>query len=121
MDISAYEMVKFVSTIVFLLIPFILILTSYTLIFLTVLRMNSRKGKNKALVTCSSHMTVVSLYFGQAIFIYMTPALAYTPEQDQIGAVLGTIVTPMLNPLIYSLRNKEVAGALRKCMGKCYN
>ncbi|XP_037364215.1 olfactory receptor 2T27-like [Talpa occidentalis] len=120
-DISTYEMVKFVSTIVFLLVPFILILSSYTLIFLTVLRMNSRKGRNKALATCSSHLTVVSLYFGQGMFIYMTPNSSLTPEKDQVGAVLGTIVTPMLNPLIYSLRNKEVVGALRKCLGRCYN
>ncbi|ELW66830.1 olfactory receptor 2T27 [Tupaia chinensis] len=118
-DTSAYDMVKFVSTIVFLLVPFVLIVTSYTLIFLTVLRMNSRKGRNKALATCTSHLTVVSLYFGQAIFIYMTPSSSHTPEQDQVGAVLGTIVTPMLNPLIYSLRNKEVLEALRKCMGRC--
>ncbi|MEJ1288837.1 olfactory receptor 332 [Cricetulus griseus] len=107
-DTSVYEMVKFVSTIIFLLTPFTLILTSYTLIFLTVLRMNSPKGRNKDLATCSSHLTVVSLYFGQAIFIYMTPTSSHTPDQDQVGAVLGTIVTPMLNPLIYSLRNKEV-------------
>ncbi|KAM4862039.1 olfactory receptor 2T27-like [Thomomys bottae] len=120
-DTSVYEMVKFASTIIFLLFPFILILASYVLIFLTVLKMNSRKGKNKALATCSSHLTVVSLYFGQAIFIYMTPSSSHTPEQDQIGAVLGTIVTPMLNPIIYSLRNKEVVGALQKCMGRCCN
>ncbi|XP_048213621.1 olfactory receptor 2T27-like [Perognathus longimembris pacificus] len=120
-DTSVYEMVKFVSTIIFLLVPFILILASYVSIFLTVLKMNSRKGKNKALATCSSHLTVVSLYFGQAIFIYMTPSSSHTPEQDQVGAVLGTIVTPMLNPIIYSLRNKEVVGALQKCMGRCCN
>ncbi|GAB1296116.1 Olfactory receptor [Apodemus speciosus] len=118
-DTSVYEMVKFVSTIIFLLTPFTLILTSYTLIFLTVLRMNSPKGRNKALATCSSHLTVVSLYFGQAIFIYMTPTSSHTPDQDQVGAVLGTIVTPMLNPLIYSLRNKEVVGSLQKCTGRC--
>lgn len=120
-DTSVYEMVKFVSTIIFLLAPFTLILTSYTLIFLTVLRMNSPRGRNKALATCSSHLTVVSLYFGQAIFIYMTPTSSHTPDQDQIGAVLGTIVTPMLNPLIYSLRNKEVIGALQKCAGRGCN
>uniref|UniRef100_A0A4W2EV28 G-protein coupled receptors family 1 profile domain-containing protein n=1 Tax=Bos indicus x Bos taurus TaxID=30522 RepID=A0A4W2EV28_BOBOX len=132
MDISAYEMVKFVSTIVFLLIPFILILTSYTLIFLTVLRMNSQKGKNKALATCSSHMTgrrkalaicsshlaVVSLYYGPAMIIYMTPHSFHTLEQDEILSMINTIFTPMLNPLIYSLRNKEVLGALRKAMNR---
>ena len=99
-DISAYEMVKFVSTIVFLLVPFILILASYTLIFLCVLRMNTCKGKNKALATCSSHLTVVSLYFGQAIFIYMTPTSSHTPEQDQIETVLGTILLCLIHSSI---------------------
>ncbi|XP_004465292.2 olfactory receptor 2T27-like [Dasypus novemcinctus] len=117
-DTSAYEMVKFVTTIIFLLVPFILILASYTLIFLTVVRMNSHTGRKKALATCSSHLTVVSLYFGQAIFIYMAPNSYHTPEQEQIGAVLGTMVTPMLNPIIYSLRNKEVVGAVSKGIRK---
>ncbi|XP_012905974.2 olfactory receptor 2T27-like [Mustela putorius furo] len=114
-DIPAYEMVKFVSTIVFLLIPFFLSMVSYTLIFLSDLRMNSPKGSNKALATCFSHLTVVSL------FIYMTPTSSHTPEQDQNAAVLGTIMTPIHNPLIYSLRSKEVVGALRKCMERCGN
>ncbi|EPY77636.1 olfactory receptor 332 [Camelus ferus] len=115
MDTSVYEMVIFLTSTAYLLVPFSLILTSYIVIFLTVLQMTSRKGRNKALATCSSHLTVVSLYFGQ------TPTSSHTPDQDQIGAVLGTIVTPMLNPLIYSLRNKEVLGALRRCSGRCCN
>nr|XP_008250034.3 olfactory receptor 2T27-like [Oryctolagus cuniculus] len=118
-DTSIYEMVKFVSTVTFLLILFSLILASYILIFLTVLKMNSPKGRHKALTTCCSHLTVVSLFFGQAMFVHLTPDSSHTPKQDQIGAVLGTIVTPMLNPLIYSLRNKEVLEALKKCMGRC--
>lgn len=76
-------------------------------------------GRHKALTTCCSHLTVVSLFFGQAMFVHLTPDSSHTPKQDQIGAVLGTIVTPMLNPLIYSLRNKEVLEALKKCMGRC--
>ncbi|KAM5300041.1 LOW QUALITY PROTEIN: olfactory receptor 2T27-like [Ctenodactylus gundi] len=117
-DTSVYETVKFVSTLVFLLVPFALILVSYVLICLAVLRKSSRRGRSKALATCSSHLAVVSLYFGQAIFIYMTPGSSHTPEQDQVGAALGTVVTPMLNLLTYSLRNKEVVGALKRRLGR---
>ncbi|XP_006894022.1 PREDICTED: olfactory receptor 2L2-like [Elephantulus edwardii] len=115
-DTSTYEKVILVSGIVFLLIPFGLILTSYTLIFLTVLQMNSSEGNKKALATCSSHLGVVSLYFGPAMIIYMTPGSSLPPEVDQHLFVFDAIITPMLNPLIYSLRNKEVVGSLRKML-----
>uniref|UniRef100_A0A6I8P8U6 Olfactory receptor n=1 Tax=Ornithorhynchus anatinus TaxID=9258 RepID=A0A6I8P8U6_ORNAN len=117
-DTSAYEMSVFVTCVVFLLIPFSLIVASYALIFLSVLRMDSREGRKKALATCSSHLTVVTLYFGPNIFIYMTPGSSHSPEQDQAMSVFCTILTPLLNPLIYSLRNKEVGGALRKVLGQ---
>ncbi|XP_075398896.1 olfactory receptor 2T29-like [Tenrec ecaudatus] len=117
-DTSTYEKVILVSGIVFLLIPFGLILTSYILIFLTVRHMNSLKGKNKALATCSSHLGVVSLYFGPAMIIYMTPGSSLPQEVDQHLFVFDVLITPTLNPLIYSLRNKEVIGALKKVLGR---
>ncbi|XP_037673757.1 olfactory receptor 2L8-like [Choloepus didactylus] len=115
-DTSAYEKVVLVSGSVFLLFPFGLILTSYTLIFLAVLHMNSPEGKNRALGTCSSHLCVVTLYFGPAMIIYMTPGSSLPSEVDQCLFVFDVIITPMLNPLIYSLRNKEVLAALRKVL-----
>ncbi|XP_060027464.1 olfactory receptor 2T27-like [Erinaceus europaeus] len=115
-DTSTYEKVVLVSGIVFLLIPFGLILTSYILIFLTVLHMNSPEGRNKALATCSSHLSVVSLYFGPAMIIYMTPGSFLPVEMDQNLFVFDVIVTPMLNPLIYSLRNREVLEAVKKIL-----
>uniref|UniRef100_A0A8C0T4D1 G-protein coupled receptors family 1 profile domain-containing protein n=2 Tax=Canis lupus familiaris TaxID=9615 RepID=A0A8C0T4D1_CANLF len=115
-DTSIYEKVVLLSSIAFLLIPFGLILTSYIYIYLTVLRMNSPEGKNKALATCSSHLCVVSLYFGPAMIIYMTPGSSLPSEMDQHLFVFDVIIIPMLNPLIYSLRNKEVLGALRKAL-----
>ena len=115
-DTSTYEKVVLASGIVFLLIPFGLIFTSYILIFLTVLHMNSPKGRHKALATCSSHLSVVSLYFGPAMIIYMTPGSFLPADVDQRLFVFDVIITPMLNPLIYSLRNKEVLGALRKVL-----
>ncbi|XP_006874536.1 PREDICTED: olfactory receptor 2M2-like [Chrysochloris asiatica] len=116
-DTSAYEKVILVIGILFLLIPFGLILTSYALIFLSVLHLNSIKARNKALATCSSHLMVVCLYFGPTMFIYMIPSFLHTSELDEGLSVFYTILTPMLNPLIYSLRNKEVGKALRKNVG----
>ncbi|XP_006894015.1 PREDICTED: olfactory receptor 2L2-like [Elephantulus edwardii] len=118
-DISAYEKGVVVTSIVVVLLPVSLILTSYTLIFLAVLRMNSPEGRNKALATCSSHLTVVTFYYGPAMLIYMRPGSSHTPILNQALFMFDTILTPMLNPLIYSLRNKEVLGALRKVLGKC--
>ncbi|XP_075398910.1 olfactory receptor 2M2-like [Tenrec ecaudatus] len=118
-DISAYEKAVVVTSTVVLLIPLSLILSSYALIFFAVLRMNSPEGRNKAMATCSSHLTVVSLYFGPAILVYMRPSSYHSPKLDHILFMLGAILTPMMNPLIYSLRNKEVKHALKKVLG-CY-
>ncbi|XP_023597199.1 olfactory receptor 2T1-like [Trichechus manatus latirostris] len=117
-DSSTYEKVVLVSDSVFLLIPFGLILTSYTLIFLAVLCMNSPEGKKKALASCSSHVSVVSLYFGPAMISYMAPGSSFPTEVDQHLFVFDVLITPMLNPLIYIVRNKEVVGALRKALGR---
>ncbi|XP_062948741.1 olfactory receptor 2M3-like [Cynocephalus volans] len=117
-DTSFYEMVVSIICIVFVLLPLGLIVSSYMLIFLTILRLNSRESRRKALATCSSHLAVVSLYYGPAIIIYMTPHSFHTSEQDEIFSMINTIFTPMLNPLIYSLRNKEVLAALRKVINR---
>ncbi|XP_004875405.1 olfactory receptor 2T27 [Heterocephalus glaber] len=118
-DISAYEKAVVVTSIVVLLIPLSFILASYALIFLSVHRISSTEGRNKALATCSSHLTVVSLYFGPAMLVYMRPTSYHRPVLDQVLFMLGPILTPMMNPLIYSLRNKEVVCALKKVLGYC--
>ncbi|XP_049730539.1 olfactory receptor 2M5-like [Elephas maximus indicus] len=115
-DISAYEKAVVVTSIVVLLIPLFLILSSYAVIFLAILHMKSPEGRDKALTTCSSHLTVVCLYYGPAIVVYMRPSSYHNAKLDQVLFTLGPILTPMLNPLIYSLRNKEVVGALRKVL-----
>ncbi|XP_017194971.3 olfactory receptor 2M2 [Oryctolagus cuniculus] len=117
-DTSTYELVVFVMGIAFLVIPFGLIMSSYTLVFLSVLRMKSPQGRNKALATCSSNLLVVSLYLGPCVFMSMTPGSSHTPEQEQAVSVFCTVLTPMLNPLIYSLRNKDVVGAFQRVVGK---
>ncbi|KFO35787.1 olfactory receptor 2T29 [Fukomys damarensis] len=113
-DTSLYETLMYLCCVLMLLIPVTVISSSYTCILLTVLRMNSAEGRKKALATCSSHMTVVLLFYGAAIYTYMLPSSYHTPEKDMVVSVFYTILTPVLNPLIYSLRNKEVTGALKR-------
>ncbi|XP_014459650.2 olfactory receptor 2AG2-like [Alligator mississippiensis] len=117
-DTSQYETLLYVTSSVLLLIPSSIILASYTHILSTVLRMKSTKGQQKALATCSSHLTVVGMSNGAAIVMYMRPNASRSPEQDKMSSVFCTIVTPVLNPLIYSLRNRDVLGALRQLVGK---
>ncbi|XP_047587813.1 olfactory receptor 2L2-like [Lutra lutra] len=118
-DISAYEKGVLVTSIVVVLLPVSFILTSYTLIFLQILQINSREGKSKALATCSSHLTVVIFYYGPAMLIYMRPGSSHTPILNQGLFMFDTILTPMLNPLIYSLRNREVVGSMKKVLRRC--
>ncbi|XP_074056239.1 olfactory receptor 1f45-like [Macrotis lagotis] len=94
-------------------IPFIVILISYTRIFVTVLKIPSTAGKWKAFSTCGSHLTVVSLFYGTIIGVYFSPTSTHTAQQDTATAVMYTVVTPMLNPFIYSLRNKDIKRALK--------
>ncbi|XP_016777897.1 olfactory receptor 2AG2 [Pan troglodytes] len=117
-DTSRYELIIYVTGVTFLLLPISAIVASYTLVLFTVLRMPSNEGRKKALVTCSSHLIVVGMFYGAATFMYVLPSSFHSPKQDNIISVFYTIVTPALNPLIYSLRNKEVMGALRRVLGK---
>ncbi|XP_036745433.2 olfactory receptor 2AG1-like [Manis pentadactyla] len=116
-DTSRYELMLYVMGVTFLISPLVAILASYTLILFTVLSMPSNEGRQKALVTCSSHLTVVGMFYGAATFMYVLPSSLHSSRQDNIISVFYTIVTPALNPLTYSLRNKEVMGALRRVLG----
>ncbi|ELW66418.1 olfactory receptor 2AG1 [Tupaia chinensis] len=117
-DTSRYELMVYVMGVTFLIPPLAAILVSYALILFMVLHMSSSEGRKKALVTCSSHLTVVGMFYGAATFMYVLPSSFHSPKQDNVISVFYTIVTPALNPLIYSLRNKEVMGALRRVLGK---
>ncbi|XP_020941150.1 olfactory receptor 2L8-like [Sus scrofa] len=118
MDTWFYEYTVFVSTSLFLLLPFIAIACSYGRVLLAVYCMNSAEGKKKAYSTCSTHLTVVTFYYAPFVYTYLRPRFLRTPTEDKALAVFYTILTPMLNPLIYSLRNKEVMGALRRVIEK---
>ncbi|NXP53797.1 O1020 protein, partial [Heliornis fulica] len=90
------------------------ILLSYSSILLTVLRMGSAGSRSRAFNTCASHLTAVSLFYGTLFFMYLQPASRHS-SLDKVASLFYTVVTPMLNPFIYSLRNKEVKDALVKC------
>nr|XP_004667798.2 olfactory receptor 1013-like [Jaculus jaculus] len=94
--------------------PISLILASYLFIIATILRIRSTQGRLKAFSTCSSHLVSVTLYYGSILYIYSRPRTSYSLGTDKIVSTFYTVVFPMLNPLIYSLRNKDVKEALIK-------
>nr|XP_023509520.1 olfactory receptor 1G1-like [Equus caballus] len=87
---------------------------SYAYIFSTILKIPSVQGKRKAFSTCSSHLSVVSLFFGTSFCVYFSPPSTRSAETDTVASVMYTVVTPMLNPFIYSLRNRDIKSSLRK-------
>ncbi|VCW68428.1 unnamed protein product [Gulo gulo] len=117
-DTALYETVMYVCCVLMLLIPFSVVIASYARILTTVHHMSSVEGRKKAITTCSSHMTVVTLFYGAAMYTYMLPHSYHRPTQDKVFSVFYTILTPMLNPLIYSLRNKDVTGALKRALDR---
>ncbi|XP_068107723.1 olfactory receptor 5AP2-like [Hyperolius riggenbachi] len=106
------SLVVFISAGLIVMSSFCLTLVSYVCIISTVLRIRSSEGRHKAFSTCGSHLTVVSLYYGTILFMYLRPRSISTQEADRIVAVVYTAVTPMLNPFIYSMRNKDVKGSI---------
>uniref|UniRef100_A0A670KAY7 Olfactory receptor n=1 Tax=Podarcis muralis TaxID=64176 RepID=A0A670KAY7_PODMU len=118
-DTSTYEHGIYLTGIILLLGPLSIILASYIAILLTVLQMQSLEGMRKAFGTCLSHLCVVGIFYGAASFKYMRPRSYRTAQQDKVISVFCDIMTPMLNPLIYSLRNRDVLAALRKRIEKC--
>ena len=111
-DTRVYECTVFVSTTLFLLLPFIVIACSYGHVLFAFYHMNSEE--KKAYSTCSLHLTVVTFFYASFVYTYLTPRSLLSPTEDKALAVFYTILTPVLNPLIYSLRNKEVMEALRR-------
>ncbi|XP_020767527.2 olfactory receptor 2T6 [Odocoileus virginianus] len=118
-DKAAYEMVMYICCVMMLLIPFSVVIASYTGVLITVHQMKSAEGKKKAFATCSSHMMVVILFYGAALYTYMLPQSYHTPTKDKVFSVFYTIITPLLNPLIYSLRNRDVAEAFKRVFARC--
>nr|XP_012617210.1 olfactory receptor 7D4-like [Microcebus murinus] len=108
----------YVSTVLLGVFPVTGILYSYSKIVSSLKRVSSTAGKNKAFSTCGSHLCVVSLYYGTSLVEYLSYAVTPTSQSSAIASVMYTVVTPMLNPFIYSLRNKDVKAALRRLLGR---
>ncbi|XP_012789243.2 olfactory receptor 1J4-like [Sorex araneus] len=117
-DTTVNELAIFTVGTVVITVPFICILVSYGRIGATILKTPSAKGRFKAFSTCGSHLTVVSLYYGSIIGLYFIPSSNHSNNKDVIVAILYTFVTPMLNPFIYSLRNRDMKGALRNIFSR---
>uniref|UniRef100_A0A452SK99 Olfactory receptor n=1 Tax=Ursus americanus TaxID=9643 RepID=A0A452SK99_URSAM len=99
----------------------LIILISYIFIFITILQMHSAEGYQKALSTCASHLTAVSIFYGTLIFMYLQPSSNHSMDTDKMASVFYAMVIPMLNPVVYSLRNKEVRNAIKNFYACWYN
>ncbi|KAM6158031.1 olfactory receptor 5L1-like [Rhynchocyon petersi] len=116
-DVSVNELMVYLVATSIEIITIAVILTSYLFILITILRMHSAEGRRKAFSTCASHLTAIVVFHGTILFIYCRPSSENSLDTDKVATVFYTIVIPMLNPLIYSLRNKDVKEALRKILG----
>ncbi|XP_037377284.1 olfactory receptor 5W2-like [Talpa occidentalis] len=116
-DTSFHEMLLFTVGSFILGCSIITVFLSYSYIIFTILRMISAEGRRKAFSTCASHLMSVAVFHGTLLYMYFRPSSSYSMDTDKVTSVFYTVVIPMLNPLIYSLRNKDVKGALKKVMG----
>ncbi|XP_014382431.1 olfactory receptor 10A7-like [Alligator sinensis] len=117
-DTYKFEMHSLTATVIIIMVPFVLIIVSYICIIHTVLRMTSAEGRYKAFSTCSSHLMVVILFYGTSSLTYIWPKSSYSPDTKKILSLSYTVITPMLNPIIYSLRNNEVKGAMWRTLSR---
>uniref|UniRef100_F6YSH6 Olfactory receptor n=2 Tax=Monodelphis domestica TaxID=13616 RepID=F6YSH6_MONDO len=115
-DTRPNELVIFVMGGLILVVPFLLIITSYAHIISSILKVPSVRGIRKAFSTCGSHLSVVSLFYGTVIGLYLCPSTNNSTVKETVMSIMYTVVTPMLNPFIYSLRNQDMKGAFRKLL-----
>ncbi|ELW48790.1 Olfactory receptor 5L1 [Tupaia chinensis] len=116
-DVTTNEVLLFIVATVNEIITITIILTSYLFILITILRMRSAEGRRRAFSTCTSHLTAIIVFHGTILSTYCRPSSGNSLDIDKVTTVFYTVVIPMLNPLIYSLRNKDVKEALRKVVG----
>ncbi|XP_040860033.1 olfactory receptor 10AG1-like, partial [Ochotona curzoniae] len=117
-DTFVNEMIVFVVAVVFVMVPFMLTVVSYVKIISSILKLSSAKGRAKAFSTCSSHLTVVVLFYGTAGITYLQPKPNHSEGMGKLISLFYTILIPTLNPIIYTLRNKDIMSALRKLLNK---
>lgn len=115
-DTSVNEIVMFTFIGCVVGFSIVTVLLSYSYIITTILQMKSAEGRRKAFSTCASHLAAVAVFHGTLLFMYFRPSSSYSMDTDKMASVFYTVVIPMLNPLIYSLRNKDVKDAVRKAI-----
>uniref|UniRef100_A0A667HM72 Olfactory receptor n=1 Tax=Lynx canadensis TaxID=61383 RepID=A0A667HM72_LYNCA len=115
-DVTMNELLLYIVATFNEITTIVIILTSYLLILITILRMHSAEGRRKAFSTCASHLTAILVFHGTILFTYCRPSSGNSMDTDKVATVFYTVVIPMLNPLIYSLRNKDVKKHSRKCI-----
>nr|XP_033818111.1 olfactory receptor 1019-like [Geotrypetes seraphini] len=115
-DTSINELLIFTEASLLVMGPFVIILISYVYIIKSILKIQSTGGRHKTFSTCSSHLTVVILFYGTIAFMYFRPSSSYSLQKDKIASVMYSVLSPTLNPYIYSLRNKDVKMALKKAL-----
>ncbi|XP_058409873.1 olfactory receptor 2W1-like [Diceros bicornis minor] len=117
-DTTAMEVTTFSMCLIIVLVPLLLILVSYGFIAVAMLKIKSAMGRQKAFGTCSSHLIVVSIFYGTVIYMYIQPGNSPSQDEGKLLSIFYSIVIPSLNPLIYTLRNKEFKGAMKRLIGK---
>ncbi|XP_030873880.1 LOW QUALITY PROTEIN: olfactory receptor 1052-like [Leptonychotes weddellii] len=119
-DTSMNELLLLIFSGIIAMITFLIVMISYVFIVAAILRIRSAAGRHKAFSTCASHLTAVTLFYGSVSFSYIQPSSQYSLEQEKVVSVFYTLVIPMLNPMIYSLRNKEVKDAVKRAIEMKY-
>ncbi|XP_020042912.1 olfactory receptor 5P76 [Castor canadensis] len=117
-DVSVPAIIPSFSAGSIIVITVIVIAISYIYILITILKMHSTEGRHKAFSTCTSHLTAVTLFYGTITFIYVMPKSSYSTDQNKVVSVFYMVAIPMLNPLVYSLRNNEIKEALKRQLGR---
>lgn len=117
-DVYINEVLVFIFGSLFEMSSLLIIIVSYVFIIITVLKIKSAEGRYKAFSTCASHLTAVAIYHGTILFMYFRPHSNYSLNTDKMASVFYTVIIPMLNPLIYSLRNKDVKSAFSRAIGR---
>ncbi|XP_044132995.1 olfactory receptor 2G3-like [Bufo gargarizans] len=113
-DTSLNKTLIFICALVVAVLPFFLIIVTYFYIISSILKISTSKGRRKAFSTCASHVIVVTLFFGTIFSMYLRPGSTHVANQDKMATLFYSVITPMLNPLIYTLRNKDVKKSLKE-------
>ncbi|XP_069814721.1 olfactory receptor 2G3-like [Dendropsophus ebraccatus] len=117
-DTSLNKLLIFICAIVIAVIPFFLILITYFYIISSIMKISTSSGRGKAFSTCASHVIVVTLFYGTIFSMYLRPGAIHVANQDKMATLFYSVITPMLNPLIYTLRNKDVKESLKETLRK---